>query len=459
MPGPNPEQIFALAPDASSVKAGKELASPRKWLSLGHQNQAAWGECQGSARDPYQTQIDLGEPTFKCSCPSRKFPCKHVLGLFILFASQPGAFTQSNPPAWVAEWFTKRAQSSQKQEKAKEKSEKASDPASQTRRAAKREERVGEGLADLDLWLSDLMRQGLNSVQSKAQSFWETPAARLVDAQAPGMARRVREMAAVPGSGEGWQRRLLARAGELLLLVEGYQRLNQLPVPTQEDIRTQIGWTQEQNELLKQDGIKDRWLVLGKRVVEETLGNLDHSNVLKVQRTWLWGNETHHSALILSFAAPGQVLDTHFMPGTSLDAELVFFPGGFPLRALVKKQVAAPAFAPSLPGFSSLLEANQTYTAALTANPWLDLFPMALNAVLPIQTGESWGIQDADDHFLSFAPGFSLFWTLLALSGGHPIDIFCEWNGSTLWPLSVYAEGRFILLQPVKAEEEQDERR
>ena len=78
------EQILALAPDPASARAGQGLANARKWATLGCDMRSAWGECQGSAREPYRTQIDLSEPAFRCSCPSRKFPCKHGLGLFNL---------------------------------------------------------------------------------------------------------------------------------------------------------------------------------------------------------------------------------------------------------------------------------------------------------------------------------------------------------------------------------------
>lgn len=78
-----PDTILALAPDAKSAKSGRDLATLRKWVTLGCHEQAVWGECQGSAESPYQTQIDLAEPAFHCSCPSRKFPCKHALGLFL----------------------------------------------------------------------------------------------------------------------------------------------------------------------------------------------------------------------------------------------------------------------------------------------------------------------------------------------------------------------------------------
>ncbi|MDE7360360.1 MAG: SWIM zinc finger domain-containing protein, partial [Oscillospiraceae bacterium] len=42
------------------------------------------GECKGSGKNPYITSadyIDPDHPVFRCSCPSRQFPCKHALGL------------------------------------------------------------------------------------------------------------------------------------------------------------------------------------------------------------------------------------------------------------------------------------------------------------------------------------------------------------------------------------------
>src|SRR5262245_620937 len=103
------EQIMALAPDAASAKAGQGLATARKWLAVGADEQAAWGWWQGVGKEPYQAQIDLSEPAFRCSCPSRKFPCKHGLGLFLLLASSAAAFKEKKPPDWVVEWMASRA--------------------------------------------------------------------------------------------------------------------------------------------------------------------------------------------------------------------------------------------------------------------------------------------------------------------------------------------------------------
>lgn len=446
------EQILALAPDAGSAKSGKELATPRKWSSLGANEQATWGECQGSAKEPYQTQIDLNGPAFKCSCPSRKFPCKHALGLFLLFVSQPGLFSQSTPPTWVSEWLTKRSQRTEESSKppdpkevdAEEDARKRRE--ARTHRAAKREERIWEGLEDLELWLQDLVRQGLATVQAKPLNFWDARAARLVDAQAPGLARRVREMASIPASGEGWQGRLLEGLSHIYLAVNGYKNLESLPQAAQDDLRALVGWTQDQDELLKKEGVWDRWLVMGKRVEEETPGTSGRSTTMKIQRTWLWGESTHQSALILSFAAQGQMLDSSLVPGTVIEAELVYFPGSYPLRALVKRRPSAPSSCTSLPGHTSLSAAITAYSAALAANPWIDRFPMALEGVIPYSAGEVWEIRDTEGRSIRLSPGFTLNWQLLSLSGGKPIAIFGEWNGECYWPLSAYADERWIHL-------------
>ena len=70
-------------------------------VGLGATDAALWGLCQGSGSKPYQTAIDLTEPAFKCSCPSRKFPCKHALGLMLLFAQDAGRLSEPAPPEWA----------------------------------------------------------------------------------------------------------------------------------------------------------------------------------------------------------------------------------------------------------------------------------------------------------------------------------------------------------------------
>src|SRR3954452_8153695 len=140
----NAEQVLALAPDPSSAKSGKDLSAARKWKTLGVSDALAWGEIQGSGKNPYQTCIDLSEPAFKCTCPSRKFPCKHGLGLFLILAQQPAAFPGGAPPAWVADWLATRSKKAEdKAKKAEEKQQQVeADPELAKRRAAEQARRA-----------------------------------------------------------------------------------------------------------------------------------------------------------------------------------------------------------------------------------------------------------------------------------------------------------------------------
>lgn len=431
------EQIIALAPDASSAKTGQGLAATRHWVTLGKDDQSLWGECQGSGKNPYQTQIDLSEPAFKCSCPSRKFPCKHGLGLFLLFSAQPDQFQKSSQPTWVSDWLasrTKRAE--QKAEKITKNAEEIADPNAQAKRAANREAKVAAGLSELELWSHDLIRNGLAAAGSLTNNHFENPAKRMIDAQAPGLARVIREMRGDVASGENGFTKLLQKLSKFHLLIEGYKRIEALPEDTQSDLRTIIGFTQNQDELLKQAGVRDQWFVLGQRVTEE--------EKLRVQVTWLRGAESQRDALILQYAHGSQVLDTSLIIGSVIEAELVFFASAYPLRALIKERGTLEFNAPNF--VTSIAQMIEAYAAALARQPWIERFPAALQNVIPFRRGEQWFVRDAENQVLPLAANFAKAWELLAVSGGHPVQLFGEWDGEFLLPLSVWSDGKLVKL-------------
>ena len=431
------EQILALAPDASAGKAGKDRERAQV-ANLGVSEAAAWGECQGSAKEPYRTAADLNDLAYRCTCPSRKLPCKHALGLLLLLARDAGPFGETPPPEWVATWLAGRAKRAETRAKPALPPGEVADLRAAERRAASREARVRAGLGELDLWLRDVVRRGLAAAQTQPYSFWEGPAARLVDAQAPGLARRVRALAGVPQSGGDWPGRLLGELGLLHLAVAGFGRLDTLPPEVQADVRAVVGWTQGQDDVLTGEPLRDEWLVLGQRVGED--------DKLRVQRTWLWGRTSGRAALVLHFAAAKQPLDTSLVVGTRLDAELTFFSSAYPLRALVKARLAPAVPLDDLPGYPGIAAGLAAYAAGLAAYPWLDLFPLALAAVVPIRAGEGWAVRDADGAVLPLSPRFERGWPLLALSGGHPLGLFGEWDGAVLRPLGAWAGGRYHIL-------------
>ena len=437
------EQIIALAPDAASAKAGRSLATASKWQNVGQDERALWGECQGSGSKPYQTIIDLGEPAFKCSCPSRKFPCKHALGLFLLVANQPA--TNHNVPDWANEWLAKRDQQAQRKGEAAKKADEEPDEATLARRASQkakrsldREAKVVAGLKELELWLRDLLRHGLAAAQTRSIDYWEQMAARLIDAQAPGLARRVRDLSRVTQSGEGWIEHLLAQVSAIFLLLKAYERIETLSAATQADVRTAIGWNYKEDELPEENVVADEWSVLGQRTTGE--------EGLRVRRTWLWGQRTAKGALVLDFAAPGQHLALDLLPGTTVEAELIFYPGNYPLRAAVKKRANTSRLLKEIDGYATGEQLLLTYAGMLALNPWMEAMPAPMQTVVPLRRGERWFARDSNASLLSLRSDSTSGWKLLALSGGAPIMIFGEWNGRSLLPISAWADGRHVEL-------------
>lgn len=112
------EQVLVLAPDESSRKAGGRLGSAGPWTGAGCDGSGAvWGLCKGSGSKPYQTVVDTTGPAYKCSCPSRKFPCKHALGLLLLWASDEAVLGPAEVPDWAGEWLDgRRRRAAQKAE-------------------------------------------------------------------------------------------------------------------------------------------------------------------------------------------------------------------------------------------------------------------------------------------------------------------------------------------------------
>jgi hypothetical protein len=440
------EQILALAPDAASAKSGQSLATDLKWQNCARsalpEHQVIWGECQGSGSKPYRTQIDLSEPAFRCSCPSRKFPCKHGLGLFLLLAQSPDGFVEAAEPDWVTEWLDGRQQrQAKKQEKAAEGAASITDPEAQAKRHEKRAQKVDAGVGELRQWLEDLVRRGLATVPEMAYGQWDQVAARMVDAQAAGLARRVQLMAGTAHSGAGWPDRLLGQLGDLNLLLESYQRIETLPPNLQADIRSQLGWTMSQEEVLANAAqvVSDRWLILGQRDEQE--------DRLRIRRIWLQGETSQQVALILLFAHGQQPFEITLLPGMVVPAELTFFPSAYPQRAIVKARSADPTPMTTPPeSYATVEQVFHTYSHALSQSPWIERVVVSLEPITVIESHEQWYLRDRENHGLPIAPSYSAIFELVALAGGHPIGITGEWDGREFYPLSAWIDQQFVVL-------------
>ncbi|WP_405647555.1 SWIM zinc finger family protein [Streptomyces sp. NBC_00019] len=430
------DQVLALAPDAASRKAGSKLGAAGPWSEAGSSDEGTvWGQCKGSGSKPYQTVIDIADvsgPAYKCSCPSRKFPCKHALGLLLLWAGEDGAVPRGEAPDWAEQWLEARRKRAEEKKDAATASG-SGDPEAARRRAERRATLVTAGATELEQRLADLLRGGLAGAEQAGYGMWEETAARMVDAQAPGLAARVRELGAIPASGPGWPVRLLEECALLHLLDQGWLRREGLPEGLAATVRSRIGLP------APADGpaVRDRWLVLAQYDTADAR--------LTTRRIWLHGAESGRMALLLSFGAAGRAPELALPVGLVLEAEVSAYPGAGQVRAALGGQFAPPAPSAIRPPGTTTARAAAHYGEALRDDPWLDSVPVTLDRVVPTPDGDTWQLADADgDTALPLTPTARSrpgLWRLVALSGGAPVKVFGECGHRGFTPLTAWPEG------------------
>lgn len=428
------EQVLALAPDEASKKAGKALASPSPWTSKGVSDRALWGECQGSGSKPYQTQVDLSNIAFKCSCPSRKFPCKHGLGLLLLYARQQSTFTDSKEPAWVTDWIEKRTA---REEKKTSEEAKPIDEAAQAKRQQARQQKVSSGMEELQRWMKDMVRNGIHTLPEKGPGWFENMIKRMVDAQAPGLANMLRNLAETSFYAESWQHPFMDQLISLYLLTQGYHHIQSLPERLQQDIRTAIGFTQNQETLKAQEGITDTWLVLEKQSIE-----IDN---ITTERYWLYGTASRQYALVLQFVVRGQGSQLTLTPGLLVTAELVFYPSQLPMRALIKQQLATGEMQ-SVTGLPGWLQVAETESEASCRRPFRGERPYIIQQLTPVQYNNEWWLQDSQHNMMQMKNVHKKIWKLLSLSGGKALDTAVIGRETAWEPVGVWHHQQYTSL-------------
>ncbi len=443
------EQIYALAPDSASLKAGKDLARLPKWPTLNHNERVVWGEVQGSGKDPYRSSVDLLDVAFKCSCPSRKFPCKHGIGLLLLYGHEPASFSSAPEPAWVSEWMDKRGSKATKTP-VPEVPNPAPDrkTTDNQKRASQRLDSVRAGVVELDRWMEDLVRTGLLSMPEKGAAFWEKMASRMVDAKAPGLATRVKQLGNLPFfDGTAWQGEALRQLGQLHLITSAFNRMGYLSPDLQADVRTQLGLTINQKDLVElpdAENLTDTFLVLSRQTTQE--------DDLTVQRNYLYGEKSGRFALVLNFAYKKMPIDTSLMPGSRIMATLVFYPGRWPYRAVVKIQKLAHSDG-SLPPSETIVQANwqaaqQALADVLNLSPWAEAVPQLAG---PLSLATDAGKQYLRDQNGQSQPIDSqwpddVFYRWLALTGGHPATVFLLRHQTHVQPLGLWVGEEYFSL-------------
>ena len=434
------DNIIALAPSSADLEKSKLLISTKKWRTLAANEQIAWGEVKSNGAAYYKVQFFPKTKQFKCNCPSRKKPCPHVLALMTLCVENGEAFkNEPTLPDWVADWLLVKDHP-ENNELTEEQEEKLAALRLQTRE--KRLLQMDEGLQELNLWLNDVVRQGLANLEMQPPEFWEEIAGRLVNAKCGKLARRVRHLPTLFGT-PNWHEKMLAEIGEMYLLLKGFKNIQQLPPALQQEMLNQAGINVKKEELAELKGVQDTWLVIG-----QTEGKDEDTNLF-YRRTWIVGEKTLKVALLLEYAWGTNPYETSFKPGNQFRGEVVYYPSSFPLRVGLRsfQTIAEPFLVHGYTNFSTF---SKKYAAAVGGNPWLLVFPAILENVIPVFEKGAFYLLDKQQKMLSLKTEETIAWTMLALSGGQPITVFGEFENQLFQPLSAILSDQFIVLKDAK---------
>lgn len=426
------DQIINFAPDITTAENAKLLVTKRKWKNLAGNENFVWGECQIGGGNNYKVGIKLSEPSFSCECKSNKSPCKHIVALFLLFINGADGFRITNDfPSWMDNWQTTKKPTKTKEELLKIAEQK-------NKNKNKRILLMQEGLQELEIWLLDLIRQGFALIETLDVEFWKGISSRMVDAKLGGLARNLRALSSLPSSGLNWPEKMLEEIAQIYLLLKGFNNLDQLPEILQTELLAIAGVNFKKEDLLQLKGIQDDWMILGQvKGIEENLS---------FRRTWVKGITSNRMALILEFVWGDAAYMTHWPSGKIFKGELIFYPSTHPLRVLVKDHSPVFADIKKIEGYSTLEKFLKAYAQAIGNNPWLLNFPCYLEKLTPIVFEDELLLIDEENKQISMGKIIAAHWKLLALSGGHPINVFGEWTGDSFFPLSCFIEGRWLPL-------------
>ena len=396
-----------------------------------------FAEMPGGADSVHGVVVDLGENAMYCTCAFYPKPCVHAQALQTLWACEGTALfsEQTECPDWVIALLNGQpaavGSASRSEQNAVAKQQRRSD----------RLDRAAHGLEDLELWLHDTMRRGLATLVAEDPAAFAHIASRMADASLPGLSRTLRVLGQVSSNRPDWAERTLEVLAQCYLAVRAFRKRDEMPDAFLVDLQTFLGISMRRDEVLATgDRASDDWMVLARK--EEPL---EDSN--QVRRTWMLGLRTRRMALLLDFDFARQGFPPGFEAGTVQRGELAYYPSAWLQRALVPDGLT-PLESPvaHLEGFIRLEDFANAYAAALAANPWLTHFPAALSDMVPLVDNDRFYLCDEGGAMLPLSVLHNTGWQLLALSGGQRVEVFGEWDGSTLVPLSILAEGRFISL-------------
>lgn len=183
------EQINSFAPNASAINNAKKISNGNGFVSrfCSSDDSFYMGECKGSGKSNYSTSVDFvdeSNPVFRCSCPSRQFPCKHSLALLFEMMNEKPFEVGAIPQDILDKRAKKEARETKKQEASSVEKKVKTKKSNQTARIKKINKQL-EGLQLLEKMIMTFLQSGLGSMGGVSLKSYRDLAKQLGDYYLP----------------------------------------------------------------------------------------------------------------------------------------------------------------------------------------------------------------------------------------------------------------------------------
>lgn len=196
------EFINSTAPNQNAILNAWGLVRKNSFvkLNISPDETVIFGECVGSGASNYVTSADFvkpDSPVFRCTCPSRQFPCKHALGLMYAYVGGKKFTTEPIP----TDILDKRDKLEKREEKKKvtrtasDDNNPSQDAVGTSKVSSKKTNKSAlvkkikaqlEGLELLEKIISNTLQGGLGSIHEKSLKILEDQAKQLGNYYIPG---------------------------------------------------------------------------------------------------------------------------------------------------------------------------------------------------------------------------------------------------------------------------------
>jgi hypothetical protein len=198
------DYLSTVAPNDAALRNGEGLVKKNSFSGLTASGDGTYigGLCSGSGANPYNCSadfIDPASPVFRCSCPSRQIPCKHVIGLLFAFADGRH-FNEGEIPEDILDKRKKKEQRASAKETTSNDAPPKDTPA-RRRAALKKIEAQLSGLEEAEKIIHNITQAGLGTLDARKAQTIRSLVKQLDSYYIPGIQSELYDLLGIFGQG------------------------------------------------------------------------------------------------------------------------------------------------------------------------------------------------------------------------------------------------------------------